>query len=84
MTPPNQWTVVHGASLFAEPEVMNAVLEAEPYDAEEAKPGMVQTTPMHVAAVCGNVKLIKPLIDAGHPTDVKDRWGRIPLDTACL
>lgn len=45
---------------------------------------MVQTTPMHVAAVCGNVKLVKPLIDAGHPTQVKDRWGRIPLDTACL
>lgn len=31
LTPSTRWTVVHGASLFAEPEVMNAALAAEPY-----------------------------------------------------
>ena len=73
-------------ALFAEPEVLAAALGAEP-DGHRlivaAPSGMRQTTPLHVAAIAGNTRLIRPLIAHGYPTHVKDRWGRTPLDTAC-
>lgn len=43
-----------------------------------------QTTPMHIAAIRGNTRLIELLVKNGHPTNAADRWGRIPLEYACL
>jgi hypothetical protein len=48
------WTVVHGAALFADPEVMAAVLEVEEFDGE-ANAAAVRTTPPHIAAIAGTV-----------------------------
>lgn len=87
------WTVVHGAAMFSEPELMEAVLAAEPAfppasafshapaRARQRREG--ETTAMHVAAVHGNNKLIASMITAGHSPHIHDRWGRTPLDTAC-
>jgi hypothetical protein len=75
---------VHAAALFPDPVMMNAVLAVEPYMPQHTTTSSTATTPMHVAAYNGNVKLIAPLIKNGHSTDQKDRWGRTPLDIACL
>ena len=86
MMPPSKWTIVHGAATFSEPEVLEAALEVEPFDPESElnDPTITRTTPMHIAAVCGNTRLIQPLIAKGYSPEIRDRWGRTPLDTACL
>lgn len=40
-------------------------------------------TPLHVAAINGNVSLVKRLIEQGHRVDVKDYSGWTPLHEAC-
>ncbi|CAH1399483.1 unnamed protein product [Nezara viridula] len=40
-------------------------------------------TPLHVAAINGNVGLVKRLIEQGHRVDVKDYSGWTPLHEAC-
>lgn len=86
MMPASKWTIVHAAATFSEPEVLEAALEVEPFDpgSELNDPTITRTTPMHIAAVCRNTRLIKPLIAKGYSPEIRDRWGRTPLDTACL
>jgi RNA polymerase sigma factor (sigma-70 family) len=82
---PIEVTPLHAALFGRKPEVAKLLIEAGA-DVRVARGGKELPregwTPLHYAAGFGFAELVKPLIDRGARTDVRDIEGNTPLDVA--